>query len=227
MPLKKRYFTHQSAPGLFHKKNHGTVFELRTGTCNHIGLIVADGQKGNSMEQESISRVEKIDFVQQKIAQRCVKFFIVIITLTLASCNLVDLNVNSGYIDPELKPYVDSFVEEAAKRGISVNTDKLKISFKNLNGKNGTTFLPTNTVHIDGSSSGWINEPERVVFHELGHLYLNLDHDNSKIGEAQTYFKSIMASEGGPAYRNYPYKRPYYVDELFDRNTPDPIWCNN
>lgn len=149
-----------------------------------------------------------------------------LLAFMFGSCNLIDLDVH-GYIDPELQPYVDSFVEEAAKRRISINTQHLTMTFKELKNKNGITYLTTKKIYIDPASRGWINEPERVVFHELSHLYLHRNHDDSTIGENNNYPKSIMTNDGGPYYRIYSFRREYYVNELFDPNTPAPIWCNN
>jgi hypothetical protein len=149
---------------------------------------------------------------------------LLLLALIFGSCNLVDDLSMRGYIDPEIQPYVDSFVEEASKRGIDVNTAHLKISFKNLKDQNGVTNRIMHKIYIDPSSRGWLNEPERVVFHEMAHLYLRRHHDDSTMGEHGDYPKSIMTSVGGPNFRIHTFRREYYVNELFDPATPAPDW---
>ncbi len=71
------------------------------------------------------------------------------------------------------------------------------------------------------------NEAERelLVFHELGHAILTRYHDNSQLPSGHK--KSIMVSDNTlfTIYAdNETDKRNYYLDELFDPNTPEPEW---
>lgn len=148
-----------------------------------------------------------------------------VFSLVLSSCNIIDFN-DKGFIDPEIKPYVDSFVKEAEARGLYFDVSDLKISFKDLRqGQQGTTYPTTKKIFIDNNSAGWKLEPEVLVFHELGHLYLKLGHDNRMMGLG--YYQSIMANAGDPQYNSdeHYYRRQYYVDQLFDRQTAIPKWA--
>lgn len=121
-------------------------------------------------------------------------------------------------VDPILKPYLDTFVSEARKRGVSIDphANNLKLVFGKLNsGVAGITDSDYNLIVIDSSTSNWRNAKENTVWHELGHLYLHRGHDNSILENGDP--KSIM-NDG----RNTPkfervntYKREYYINELF------------
>ncbi len=74
-------------------------------------------------------------------------------------------------------------------------------------------------------------DKEYIIFHELGHGFLNREHrdDLLKYGD----WASIMrGGDDKPDSRkswniNYRgFRRDYYVDELFDPNTPAPNWAN-
>lgn len=145
-------------------------------------------------------------------------------SLILFSCNLIDFN-DRGFIDPEIKPYVDSFVNEAEKRGIYIDVSELKISFKDLSkyNVNGRTYPTTKRIYIDPNKE-WKWEPEALVFHEMGHLYLKRDDEKSMVDKNGNP-KSIMNSPGVPSYARSLYRRDYYIDELFNSNTPPPKWA--
>src|ERR1035437_9451238 len=71
---------------------------------------------------------------------------------------------------------------------------------------------------------------EDLIFHELGHGLLKRDHLNLTLENGD--WKSIMCGgdKVGTRSWNINYKgirRNYYIDELFDENTPAPDFSSN
>jgi hypothetical protein len=130
-----------------------------------------------------------------------------------------------GFVDPEIQPYVDIFLNEAHTRGLAFNTTFVKIYFGTTASRNSAeTFMKSNRIVIDRSGPGWTNYPEALVLHELGHLLLHREHDDRSLNAFA--FKSIMVSRGPARFSGkYAYRWPYYIEELFDPNTPKPDWA--
>ena len=157
------------------------------------------------------------------------RYLFILIVISLTSCQDEMIEIAAGlqkpFIDPIIKPHVESFVAEARARGISVNTSSLKIMFLDIE-TSGRTQTVTNTILINPNGHGWKYNPEAVVFHELGHLYLKRDHLNKNVNK---FCVSIMSNQDDPVYdinmddRLYN-RRLYYVDELFNPKTPLPEW---
>lgn len=86
-------------------------------------------------------------------------------------------------VNPEFQPTVDRFVEEANKRGVSVNLDGLDMQYGFTNGALGVcSSLVGNTKDIvldpslAQSSRALLDE---IIIHELGHCILGRDHTNN------------------------------------------------
>jgi len=134
-----------------------------------------------------------------------------------------------------IQEYIDLFVEEAAARGIDLVVDDLVVVYMTdleLDGVEaaGLCYSETNdagpTIHLDTLSDNWTSGPhtrEALIFHELGHCVLGRGHTSDLLPNSN--FKSIMKPSGDPSYTSFSlYKRAYYIDELFDENTPAPWW---
>jgi len=105
------------------------------------------------------------------------------------------------YIQPEISVYVESFVNEAKIRGQIIDVSTLKIAFGNIEGNaHGVTYPTHHQIQIDSSKSEWKNIPECLIYHELGHLYLHRDHDDSLLKNGNP--KSIMGGEQTPVYES-------------------------
>ncbi len=180
------------------------------------GKLVLSGRKFQYILQDGVKK-----FVY---GDSCIKMVIVITLLSLSSCLTISMDDDYQRIDPLIKPYVDSFVAEARIRNVQIDISKLKISFGDLHGEAAgrSYFDGSNMITIDPKGP-WTYAPECLVFHELGHLILRREHDDSWIG---FYPKSIMAGPFSPFYEStaYLHEREYYVDELFNPNTPRPSW---
>lgn len=154
---------------------------------------------------------------------------ILLVSIIFMSCTDNDLDsfgeaFKSGYISPELKPHVDAFINEGAKRGIYIQVNHLHIFWKKIgNNKAGKTWRYTWTIQIDRENSAL--DVRSVVFHEMGHLYLHREHDNRVYGP-HSYPKSIMCAVNQPDYKADPSAMEYYYDELFNPNTPLPDWIS-
>jgi len=155
-------------------------------------------------------------------------FFIlscVIISLLIMGCtkesdeNLIVEELN---IDEELQPYFDRFVEEGANRGEAIDLVAkriegflLDIEEENVAGQCSYSSSSTRKVNIDINywNSATDLEKEFVVFHELGHCYLERSHLDEAENRSCT---SIMHSgTSGCRFRYNAASRGTYLDELF------------
>ncbi len=160
--------------------------------------------------------------------------------LVLLSCQKVP--------DPELKipaevqPYIDSFVAEAKKRGIDIKINNLIVEFADADGdfvcgRCKSLTAKQQYIVLDTDPACWKDAYEQaresLVFHELGHCYLARSHRTNKFTNG--IYKSLMNPDNVETYSTCRYplggdvcdKRPrrqYYIDELFDENTPTPSW---
>ena len=152
---------------------------------------------------------------------RSISFFIVLVFLT--SCSDKEEFQDYSEFDKELWPYLLSFEEEAATRGIriAINDLELEGSIREIedDGVAGwCRYSPSqpNVVAIDedfwkDASSTW---REFVVFHELGHCILGRGHRETQDGQGNCI--SIMQSGQGSCRVAYSSQsRATYLDELF------------
>ena len=140
-------------------------------------------------------------------------------------------------VPSELQSYIDKFEQESGIRGEVLFIDDLVVEYgENLELDNVTAaglchYETDDTgprIELDTTSLNWdINEHSReaLVFHELGHCILDRPHINTRMKNGN--YKSIMKASGEPVFAGFNlFKRDYYIDELFDSNTPEPDWAN-
>jgi len=144
----------------------------------------------------------------------------ILILMSLIACT-----TEYGYeVDPEVQPFFDSFEEEAALRGLTVDLESSGIGATiDFIRDNSTVGQCQNSdegnrrVFID--KAFW-NEydfygKEFIVYHELGHCYLNRGHDNAVI--SGNICESIMQSGISGCDDAYgAATREAYLDELFE-----------
>jgi len=155
----------------------------------------------------------------------------------------------SNNIPVQVKPHLEEFIAQAKARGIEVNTQNLSIYFeKNLKDEEGNPVfgkythwsfpLRLDIIKLDTMGYWWQGSigrdwkeylkysREKVIFHELGHYLLN-----RREHKFDTFLgglpKSIMDTASISSYDQYPEIRKYYLDELFNPNTPAPTWVKN
>lgn len=149
------------------------------------------------------------------------KYIIALSAILMASC-YSGMDDDYTYVHPEIRPYFDDFIKEAAARGIRIDPYGAKVEFGKMNkeGRQGYTSHRYKEVFIDSSGYKWKNYPETIIFHELGHLFLYREHNNHRVNFNPT---SIMDSQEIPEYvLGRPELRKYYLDELFNPDTRLP-----
>lgn len=143
---------------------------------------------------------------------------------------------NQFSVDSTFLPYLNRFDSLAAIRGKFFNerTNGLIIEFANLTDNNAGLTHYEKPIRIQIDRTYWneiSNYPgadvmkEDLIFHELGHGLLNRNHLNDVLENDD--WKSLMC--GGTQVNNRPWninyrgiRREYYINELFDENTPAP-----
>lgn len=156
------------------------------------------------------------------------------VALFFLSCSEDDVEevvepVSFANVDKELVPYFERFQQEAAARGISVDLSAADIEgvIEDLEGEhvagqcaygrfNSPRLVTVDAVFWRRSSNLF---KEFIVFHELGHCYLNRGHLESSFSNGVC--TSIMRSGVGDCFDNYNTRtREYYIDELFGPDLP-------
>lgn len=165
---------------------------------------------------------------------------------------------------PDLKIFLDRFETEAKRRGYNFNFSGLDIGYVDeIRLSDNTThcgygyfrnpLTGRRSVQISKSPNcDWANrsdiQRENLFFHEMGHAFLNLEHDNALMCDGKPLTLMTDAFNQFFIYKeNEPELREYYLDELFDRlaaneqcidfgqdfnqnpvffrnELPDPIW---
>lgn len=147
------------------------------------------------------------------------------ILFLFALITIVSCSTEYGYeVDPELQPFFESFELAAEARGITVDLEAEGIA--------GTIdFIRDNTTVGQCQSSEEGNKrvlvdkafwseydfygKEFIIYHELGHCFLNREHDNAVLGG--NVCESIMQSGISGCTNAYDAStRESYLDELFE-----------
>jgi hypothetical protein len=155
-------------------------------------------------------------------------------------------------VPPEVEIYVERFLAAAEQRNQPIEITNLIVEFDSLNNsiRDGAMLCAAceqipgradrqRKITINTSVNCWRFASdfvkEALIFHELGHCVLQrLDHRDDWLPNGD--FASLMNSNSislydicvydlgnGPCNRTF--KREYYLDELFDPNTPAPVWA--
>ncbi len=128
--------------------------------------------------------------------------------------------------------YVQSFSNEAAKRGVDVDFQRsgLAIQFgTTANSIQAAVCLGNRTIVISEQGWSFMDEFEReaLVFHELGHCELGRSHINTRLdnGEWASMMRGGLSDCDTEILNFAGTRREYYIDELFDANAPQPDWA--
>jgi len=153
------------------------------------------------------------------------------VLFSLIAVILISQSCTSKYegvrVDEELIPYFEAFREEAAERGIVFDNSEEMIEgyLQNIPDDGVLGACKRNADNEDNPQiffdkpywrSATELEKEYVMFHELGHCFLKLGHDNAvdSIGDCV----SIMASGLSDCRTNYNNgNREALIDELFSK----------
>jgi hypothetical protein len=150
----------------------------------------------------------------------------------------------------DFEKYIETFKAEAAKRNVKIDLTNLIVKFNTNIGsekcgqcsqKPGNA-LSQKTIEISRDAICWKDaydqNRESLVFHELGHCILGrLSHKDDLLPNKAK--SSIMSTNDNDQYGPCVYdltgnvndcnktgRREYYIDELFNPNTPIPVWAN-
>ncbi len=169
------------------------------------------------------------------------KYIVLLTCLILIGFSCKDDDSFTGEIAPELRPFIESFIEEGEKRGVfldianmeAVFVEELTLPSVNTCGYGFWDYdkIGKGRIEILKNEDCWNSrsfiEKENFVFHELGHAYLYSRHREKTF--PNRYPASIMCTsrelETCSNYNTYydnPYLRNYYLDELFDEGTDSP-----
>lgn len=176
---------------------------------------------------------------------RSVSVFTLLLLFLTLSCRptpKVEPEPKQYSVPAGVEPFVETFRKMAQQRGLSIPTDNLIIVFGTPQAQDvcGQCFRQagqTPRITLSANAFCWQNanaeEREALVFHELGHCWLNRDHRADRFPNG--VYASLMNPDDVDVYAvcRYPInddacdKRPrrsYYHDELFDPATPAPAW---
>jgi len=152
---------------------------------------------------------------------------IFVVSLCISSCGKEDLTSvqNATVVANDLQSYFSLFEEEGKARGLTINLaaanisgELVEISQTNVAGQcSVNTDTGRRVVRID--EDYWANatalEREFVIFHELGHCFLDRTHIDTK--DVQGNCESMMHSGiSGCQFQYTLASRTAYLDELFE-----------
>lgn len=142
----------------------------------------------------------------------------------------------------EILMHADTFEQEATQRGVDVSEVMARIQFKiedeiTFEGQSLCGFAPwyqdptsgDATISITVDDTCWINRPvednEALIFHELGHMVLDRGHRDEPLPNNSRSSIMVSTNLAGLYVGNAKNRRAYYVDELFNAETPVPDWA--
>ena len=147
---------------------------------------------------------------------------LLVLSVVIVSCN--DDGLDYDNVNPELQPYIDRFVEEAALRDIVIDIDdelfEAHIGTILESGVLGQCRLtPDGEQQIVIHSPYWNQiddiDKEYVVFHELGHCLIGRGHTNET--DIDGNCASIMQTGEGACNKFYTLSnREELINELFE-----------
>jgi hypothetical protein len=161
---------------------------------------------------------------------------------------LVGCSVFEGKKEPErdfmaeIETHAASFVQEANQRGVDVSALMATIVFQIeeeilYEGQSLCGFAPwyedpassERTISIVTDERCWTSRPvednEALIFHELGHMVLDRFHRDELLPDNSRASLMVSGNLAGLYAGNARSRRTYYIDELFDPETPVPEWA--
>ena len=158
----------------------------------------------------------------QSLFFNCFLAFVCLLTFGCEKESNQNLVVEELFIDEALQPYFDRFVAEGTIRGLEIDLVEkqiegylVDIQVEDVAGQCAYSTNSTRKVNIDINywNGATDLEKEFVIFHELGHCYLERDHLDAQVNRNCT---SIMHSgTSGCRFRYNQFNRSAFLDELF------------
>lgn len=165
------------------------------------------------------------------------KKLLIIIFIISSLLGCVNEKPRAYKVDSELDEYAHRFFECAKKYGHNFDEEGLIMTFSKLDGnKAGICYMNRSPIQIEIDSAYWkeISDSyiaddlkENLVFHEMGHGFLQRYHINDVLENKD--WKSMMCGDELPDGRasNINYRgmrKSYYQEELFTQTTNIPSW---
>jgi hypothetical protein len=161
--------------------------------------------------------------------------FYTVFLLLFTACE--EWNIHTYNVPSEFTPYVDKFKADAKRFGYDFDKKGLIIRFADLdNNIAGLAYYKRNPILIEIDREYWASAgnaknghdiKENLIFHELGHGFLQRMHDNTVLQNGD--WKTMMCGDKLPNNRasniNYRgFRKEYYIEELFTRTNDVPAW---
>ncbi len=171
-----------------------------------------------------------------------------VLLLLLAACAGKEAPQPVYQVPDDLAPYIQKFTDEARLRGKDIAITNLIVTFGPTTSDDVCGMClpgsrdPNGQVRIVLSNDPYCwqeltpEDREELVFHELGHCVLGRTaHRNDRLPNGD--YASLMNARGTGLYTrcvydigggndcDRRYRRGYYLDELFNENTPPPDWA--
>lgn len=149
-------------------------------------------------------------------------------TVVLFACLIVSACSKEDILetDAELIPYFQIFADEAALRGIEVDYVEARIegliqpiSRNQVLGQCFRNEERPKKVIVDRDYWEGAEENERqfLIFHELGHCFLNLEHDDRLDFDTNTCLSIMHSTSDACPFELDDDNRERYLDELFSK----------
>ena len=151
-----------------------------------------------------------------------VYFAICILMIGCAKESEKDLIVEELNIDAELQPYFDRFITEGANRGeeidlVAKRIEGFLIDIEEADVAGQCSYSSSSTRKVNIDINYWNRatdlEKEFVIFHELGHCYLDRSHLDE--AENRTCTSIMHSGTSGCRFQYNAITRNTYLDELF------------
>lgn len=168
---------------------------------------------------------------------------LLICLVLLSGCNVFDEEeAPERDLMAEIRSHAETFKVEAAQRGVDVTSEMASIVFEIkdeilYDGQSLCGFAPwyddpdttDRTLSFVVDERCWTSRPiednEALVFHELGHMVLDRFHRDELLPNNSRSSIMVSTNLAGLYAGNAKSRRAYYIDELFDENTPVPDWA--
>lgn len=155
-----------------------------------------------------------------RLFYHCFTYFTVLVLFT--SCKSIkERNEETLETYPsEIRQIVQKFISEGEKRGHRIDLKKLRIEYTDYDLYQNGIYAEAwyrhrnHTIYINETTKKWKQNPQAVLFHELGHGLLKRDHKEDKHPERPWLYSSIM-THGCIKDIDFGRYEDEYLDELF------------
>ncbi len=167
------------------------------------------------------------------MTHKIILYILLIGVICIASCKSDWYNIPDS-----VEPYVETFDEYAQQRGLDYDFEELGliIEFSNLGEDTAARCNYEDPIRIELDEETWTaaNEDDReaIMMRYMALGFLNRQNTNTVFpnGEWTSLMRGRPYGTENTMYHTlnyYGFRKPYYVDELFDEKTQWPWWADN